>query len=180
MTSSKVITSSHSPLKTVRVRALSRILNACSWKVVALLITLSWRQLRPRGGAPARVADHRREIPDDQHRLVPEILELPQLLQRHRKPEMDVRRRGSTPSFTLSGTRQPQLRTADSSRLMSLTVPRQSISSCSRGKNMRGIFFRTGRGNPQPSFPTDDTGAKSERGSGGTRPSLVFFSNSHT
>src|SRR5262245_27612703 len=42
--------------------------------------------------APARIADERREVADDQHRLVPELLELAQLEEGNRVPEVDVRR----------------------------------------------------------------------------------------
>src|SRR5439155_818634 len=46
---------------------------------------------RPGGRTPARVANQGREVADDQHRLVPEVLKLAQLLERHRVPEMNVR-----------------------------------------------------------------------------------------
>jgi hypothetical protein len=36
-------------------------------------------ELRPRLRAPGRIADHRGEIADDQNRLVPKVLELPEL-----------------------------------------------------------------------------------------------------
>src|SRR5262249_22482635 len=49
------------------------------------------RQLGPRRGPARRIADHRGEIPDDEDRLVAEILELAELHQRHGVPEMDVR-----------------------------------------------------------------------------------------
>ena len=48
------------------------------------------RQLRPRHGATARIADHRGEIADDENRLMPEILELAQFPQDDRVAEMDV------------------------------------------------------------------------------------------
>ena len=52
------------------------------------------RELRARLRAARRVADHRREIADDEDRLMPEVLELPQLREPDGEPEMDVRRRG--------------------------------------------------------------------------------------
>ena len=42
MTSSKLIASNHSPLKTISAPFGSRILNACSWKLLAFAITWSW------------------------------------------------------------------------------------------------------------------------------------------
>ena len=47
----------------------------------------------PRVRATARVADARRVVADDQHDAVAEVLELAQLLQDDRVPEVDVRRR---------------------------------------------------------------------------------------
>src|SRR5207245_5319251 len=46
---------------------------------------------RAGGRTPARVANQGSEVADDQHRLVPEVLKLAQLHQRHGVPEMNVR-----------------------------------------------------------------------------------------
>ena len=48
------------------------------------------RELRSRNGTPARVADHGREIPDDEDCFVTEILKLSQLPQDHGVTEMQV------------------------------------------------------------------------------------------
>src|SRR2546427_4119768 len=53
---------------------------------------LDARKLRTRGGTPARVTDHRREVADDEHGPMTELLKLPQLGERDRVPEVDVRR----------------------------------------------------------------------------------------
>ena len=61
-----------------------------------LLIALRVREhlivaeLRARGRAPARVSDHGGEIPDDENRLVPGILEIPELREHDPMPEVDV------------------------------------------------------------------------------------------
>ena len=49
--------------------------------------------LRPRFGPPGRIADHSREVADDENDLVPKILELLHLPHHHRVPEVDVGRR---------------------------------------------------------------------------------------
>ena len=49
-------------------------------------------QRRPGHGTAAGIADHRGEIPDNQNGGVPEVLELPQLLENDRVAEMNVRR----------------------------------------------------------------------------------------
>ena len=49
-------------------------------------------QRRARRGAAARIADAGRVVADDQHDLVAEVLELPELLEHDRVAEMDVRR----------------------------------------------------------------------------------------
>ena len=61
------------------------------------------RQLRTRGGTAARIADHRREIADDENALMTEILELTQLLQSHRMAEMNIRRRRINPELHPEG-----------------------------------------------------------------------------
>ncbi len=53
-------------------------------------MTSSRRELRPRYGSSARIADHRGEIADDQHRLMSEILKLPQLSKNQRVTEMKI------------------------------------------------------------------------------------------
>ena len=50
------------------------------------------RELRARLRAAGRIADHRGEVADDEDRLVPEVLKLPQLRQRDGEAEVDVRR----------------------------------------------------------------------------------------
>ena len=54
-----------------------------------------------RGGAgdvaPGRVADHPGEIPDQEHHVVAEVLELPHLVQQNRVAEMQVRGRRVEP-----------------------------------------------------------------------------------
>ena len=52
--------------------------------------------------APAgRVADLRREITDDEHHIVPQLLELTHLVEEHRVPEMKVRPRRIEACFDL-------------------------------------------------------------------------------
>ena len=51
-------------------------------------------EARPRLAAPRRVADARRVVADDEHRDVPGVLELAQLVEDHGVAEMDVGRRG--------------------------------------------------------------------------------------
>lgn len=68
------------------------------------------RELTPRLRSPGWIANHRREIADDQNRLMPEILKLPQLRQPHREPEMDVRRRRVHAQLHIQRTPEPQLR----------------------------------------------------------------------
>src|SRR6266403_1520200 len=48
-------------------------------------------QLRSRGRAPARIADHSREVTDNENRLVAQILEMPQFSQNDRVAQMNVR-----------------------------------------------------------------------------------------
>ena len=55
-------------------------------------VDLLERERRPRGVAARRVADERREVADDEHDRVAEVLELPQLAQRHRVAEVQVGR----------------------------------------------------------------------------------------
>ena len=55
-------------------------------------IDLLGGQRRPGGGPTRRVADPGGEVPDDEHRDVAEVLELAQLAQHDREPEMDVGR----------------------------------------------------------------------------------------
>ena len=50
-------------------------------------------QARARRRLARRVADHRREVADDEHGGVAEILEQPQPPQHHREPEVNVGRR---------------------------------------------------------------------------------------
>ena len=57
------------------------------------------RQMRPRNGAAARVADHSGEIADDENRLVTEILKLPQFSQNNRVPKMNIGCRRIDPEF---------------------------------------------------------------------------------
>ena len=56
-------------------------------------VHLLGRQRRPGGRAPGRVADPGREVPDDQHRDVAEVLELAQLAQHHGEARGGCRRR---------------------------------------------------------------------------------------
>ena len=56
-------------------------------------VDLLARQHGPGRRAPARVADARREVADDEDDLVAEVLELAELLQDDRVAEVDVRRR---------------------------------------------------------------------------------------
>ena len=49
-------------------------------------------QRGPRHVAAGRVADQRGEIADEEHDVVAEILQLPQLVELHRMAEMQVRR----------------------------------------------------------------------------------------
>ncbi len=67
------------------------------------------RKLRARHRPTARVADHRREIADDQHGIVPEILELPQLGERDGEAEMNVRRRRIDSELYRQRAPEPQL-----------------------------------------------------------------------
>ena len=50
------------------------------------------RQRRPRRVAPGRIADHSGEVADQERDLVPEILELPHLVDEHGVPEMQIGR----------------------------------------------------------------------------------------
>ncbi len=56
-------------------------------------LDLGRRQLWPRGGASAGIADPGGHVPDDQDRPVPEVLKFPQLGECHRVTEVDVGRR---------------------------------------------------------------------------------------
>ena len=49
------------------------------------------RQLRPRNGTTARVADHSGEVANDQNGLVAEVLKLPQFSQDNRMAKVNVR-----------------------------------------------------------------------------------------
>src|SRR5262249_7104327 len=62
-------------------------------------IHLLGAELRAGRGSATRVADARGEVSDDQHRLVPQVLELTQLRQGHRVPEVDVGGRGVEPEL---------------------------------------------------------------------------------
>src|SRR5436305_12227730 len=46
--------------------------------------------MRARRGAPARVADHSREIADDQHRMVAEVLKLSQFSKDNRVAKVNI------------------------------------------------------------------------------------------
>src|SRR5262245_33529293 len=56
-------------------------------------------EARPGDRLPRRVADLRGEVADDEHRGVGQLLELPELAQRDRMPEMDVGGRWSDPEL---------------------------------------------------------------------------------
>ena len=85
---------------------------------------------RAGGGPTGRVADPGGEVPDDEHRDVAEILELAQLAQDDREPEVDVGRsrvdaqlhpqRATGPSFVRSSGSE-----------MQSTAPAVRIRSCS-------------------------------------------------
>ena len=66
-----------------------------------------------RGLSFERVTHFRSEVPDDEHRLVPETLELGELPQDDGVPEVDVRSSGVDTELdakgTALGTRTPQL-----------------------------------------------------------------------
>ena len=49
------------------------------------------RQVRPRNGPTARVANHSGKIADDENRLVPEVLKLSQFSQNNRVPKVNIR-----------------------------------------------------------------------------------------
>ena len=72
-----------------------RIENLDAWAAVAFRVVhhLLVRQLRTCNGTTARIADHRGEIADDEHRLMTQILKLPQLSQNDRVAEMNIRTR---------------------------------------------------------------------------------------
>ena len=57
------------------------------------------RQNRARGTASGRIADARRKIADDEHRLVPQILELAQFVENDHVPESQVGTRGIDAEF---------------------------------------------------------------------------------
>ncbi len=59
--------------------------------------------------APARIADPRRVVADDQHDRVPEILELAQLLQHDREAEVDVGRGRVDPELDAQRPAERQL-----------------------------------------------------------------------
>ena len=80
-------------LNAITVLSASRILNACSVYVLALSSISSRRQLRPRGFLAGRIADHPREVADDEDDPVPGVLKVPHLPEDHRVAEVDVGRR---------------------------------------------------------------------------------------
>ena len=80
-------------LKSTTVRAGSRILK--TWLLVGagVLLHLIWRE-RGAGGVPAgRIADETREVADKKDDLVAQLLKLAHLVEEHRVPEMQIRRR---------------------------------------------------------------------------------------
>ena len=62
------------------------------------------RELRPGRLLPGGVADHPREVPDDEDDPVPGLLELTHLAQDDRVPEVDVRSGGVEPDLDGEGT----------------------------------------------------------------------------
>ena len=73
-----------------RSGASSRMRVACSKKVCAFASTSSLREPGPGDRLARRVADHRGEVADDQHRDVAEVLEQPQPAQHHGEAEVEV------------------------------------------------------------------------------------------
>ena len=66
-------------------------------------------EMGARGGATARIANHRGEVTDDQDGLVTEFLKLAELGEPNRVPQMNVGRGGINPELHLEGTAQRQL-----------------------------------------------------------------------
>jgi hypothetical protein len=71
-----------------------RIEHQAGLRVVGLRVGLDLlaRQRRAGGVAAGRVADHRREVADQENYLMPQVLQLAHLVQHHRMAEVDVRR----------------------------------------------------------------------------------------
>ncbi len=67
------------------------------------------RQMRPRCGSPARVANHSSKISDDQNGLMSEVLKLPQLPQHNRVAEMNVGGGRVDPELDTQRTTERQL-----------------------------------------------------------------------
>ena len=93
---------------------------------------------RPRRRAPARVAHARGVVADDQHDAMAEVLELAQLLQHDRVPEVDVGRRRVEPE--LDAQLAPRAR---GGRQLGLQTARRAGSRRRCGPGRRR---RTGRG----------------------------------
>ena len=84
----------------------------------------------PGRGAPARVSDQGREVTDDEHGLVPEVLELSELRERDGVAEVDVRRRRV--HAELHPQRTPRLQLRYELRFGDdMATPREMIASCS-------------------------------------------------
>ena len=65
-------------------------------------------QRRARGGAPRGVAHRGGEVADEQHRLMPEQLELAEFFQCHGVAEMDVRGGGIHPELDAQRAAEPE------------------------------------------------------------------------
>ena len=65
-----------------------------SYVRLGMRIYLFARERRTRAVTPRGIADERREVPDDQHHCMTEVLELSQLSQRHRVTEVEIGRGG--------------------------------------------------------------------------------------
>ena len=106
------ITVGHEP-RPIRIEHLER-LGAIGFSIRLNLLA---GELRPGRRSPARIADHRREIPDDQDRFVAEVLELAKLSQDDRVAEMEIGTGGVDAEFDSKRTSQgeflAELRFAD-------------------------------------------------------------------
>ena len=82
------------PLAVVADLGPRRVEHQAGLRVVGLGVGLDLlaRQRRPRGVASGRVADHRGEVADQEDHRVPEVLQLPHLVEHHGVAEVDVGR----------------------------------------------------------------------------------------
>ena len=89
-------------------------------------------QHRPQLGAPARVPDARGEVADDQHDHVAGVLEVAQLAQHDRVPEVDVGRRRVDPQLHAQRAPEGQL-ALERARRQDLRGPARQLLEGLRG-----------------------------------------------